>query len=212
VAEDQSLKIWLVTDPMCSWCWGMAPAIELASSRLEGEVEFDFMLGGINTHGSQFIGDYGRRHLFKIWHEVEATTGQSFGFRLPEQFIYNSTLSCIAVHAMRRRLGKAPFGYLHRLQQVFFVEGRNVNDGEVLADVAADFGFERRGFEKELEDPDLATHAAEQFASSRTYGTAALPNVLWEWGETRALLAGGYADADMLVELIEAKRNSLAPA
>ncbi len=204
------MKAIVVTDPMCSWCWGMAPAIELAASQLEGEVEFDFMLGGINTHASQFIGDYGKRHLFKIWHEVAATTGQSFGFRLPERLVYNSKLPCMAVQVVRARFGKPPFGYLHRLQQVFFVEGRNINDADILAHTAGDFGCDREEFLRELEDSRLIAQVADEFSSSRTYGTSALPNVLWEVDGARSLLAGGYADAQMLVALIDVKKNSQA--
>jgi len=202
------VTVVVVTDPMCSWCWGMAPAIELAASELGGEVEFDLLLGGINIHGSQHIGDFGKRHLLRIWHEVEATTGQSFGYRLPDAFVYNSTLPCIAVQSMRRRLGSAPFGYLHRLQQTFFAEGRNINDADVLADVATDFGCQRLEFRRNLEDPELAAAVAAEFASSRSYGTNALPSLLWETGGQRTLLAGGYVDADMLATLIDAKRNS----
>ena len=41
--------------------------------------------------------------------------------------------------------------------------------------------------------------------TSRSYGTNALPNVLYEETGKRELLTGGYVDADMLVQLIEAK-------
>ena len=110
--------VYVVTDPMCSWCWGMAGAVEEAAHVLRDEVTFELLLGGINTHGTQPIGEFGRRHLMKLWQEVHATTGQPFGFRLPDEFIYNSTLPCVAVEALRRRSGVAPFGFLHRLQQL----------------------------------------------------------------------------------------------
>jgi putative protein-disulfide isomerase len=190
----------------------MAPAIEQTASRLGGEVEFDFLLGGINTHASQFIGDYGARHLFKLWREVAATTGQSFGFRLPERLVYNSKLACVAVHVVRRKFGAPPFGYLHRLQQAFFVEARNINDVDVLADIAVDFGCEREAFLHALKGAQLWDQVSDEFTLSRGYGTNALPSVLWEVDDVRSLLAGGYADAEMLVELIEAKKSSLARA
>ena len=206
------MKVIVVTDPMCSWCWGMAPAVEEAASRLAGEVEFDLLLGGINTHGSQFIGDYGKRHLFRIWHEVQATTGQTFGFRLPEQFVYNSTLPCIAVQTVRARLERPPFGYLHRLQQLFFEHGVNINDADVLADAASEFGWQPQRFVNALADNEVATGVVHGFAVSRTYGTNALPSILWERNGDRTLLAGGYADADMLVELVRARKNLPPPA
>lgn len=205
-------RVWVVTDPLCSWCWGMAQAVESAAGQLEGEVEFDFLLGGINVHGTQPIGEYGRRHLMRIWRDVQETTGQAFGFRLPDGLVYNSTGACMAVESVRRLIGRAPFGYLHRLQQLFFLEGRDISQRELLAGIAREFGCDRQAFLELLDDPAVAAHIREEFAGARQYGTNALPNVLWEAGDGRELLAGGYADADMLVELVRAKRNSQPPA
>ena len=73
------VRIVLVTDPMCSWCWGMADEFNEAMSTLQEGVEFDLLLGGINTHGTQPIGAYGRRYLMRLWREVADTTGQLSG-------------------------------------------------------------------------------------------------------------------------------------
>ena len=197
-----SLRVFIVTDPLCSWCWGMAGAVEEAAHELRDEVEFDFLLGGINTHGTQPLGEFGERHLLKIWREVHATTGQKFGFRLPDEMVYNSTLPCIAIEAVRRFIQRPPFGYLHRLQQCLFAEGRNINDTALLDEIARDFGMPKDQLGVELADSDLQAAVAQQFNSSRRYGTNALPNVLVQHGDDRSLLLGGYADCEMLVRLI----------
>lgn len=181
----------------------MSAAVEEAAHELQGEVEFDLLLGGINTHATQPIGEFGRRHLLKLWHEVHDTTGQAFGFRLPDPFVYNSTLPCIAIEALRRRNdGVAPFGFLHRLQQCLFEEGRNINSAEVLDWVAQEFGWEPGELGAELDDLDLLGRARAQFESSRRYGTNALPNVVAEDAGARRLLFGGYVDSAMMVELV----------
>lgn len=180
----------------------MAAAVEEAAHALAGEVAFDLLLGGINTHATQPIGEFGRRHLMKLWQEVHTTTGAPFGFRLPGDFVYNSTLPCVAVEALRRRSGTAPFGFLHRLQQCFFVEGRNIADIEVLDWVAREFGWPAGELERELADPALRDAARAQFESARAYGTNALPNALLEIDGVRRLLFGGYADSQMMVTLI----------
>ena len=200
--EEVRLCVFIVTDPLCSWCWGMAGAVEEAAHELRDEVEFDLLLGGINTRATQPLGEFGQRHLLKIWREVHATTGQQFGFRLPDDFVYNSTLPCIAIEAIRRRIQRPPFGYLHRLQQCLFAEGRNINDGALLNEVARDFGMAKDQLAAELADSELRTAVAEQFNSSRCYGTNALPNLVVQDARKRSLLLGGYADSEMLVTLI----------
>ena len=195
-------RVLIVTDPMCSWCWGMSEAVEKASVELRDDVEFDILLGGINTHGTQTIGEFGERHLLSIWREVHATTGQEFGFRLPASFVYNSTLPCIAVEALRRFIQRPPFGYLHRLQQCLFVQGLNINDRLLLRQVALEFGMVKVEFDAALEDRELHDLVSAQFESSRGYGTNALPSVVVESDDDRRLLLGGYADAEMLVAQI----------
>lgn len=194
--------MYVVTDPMCSWCWGMSSAVEEAAHLLAGEVEFELLLGGINIEATQPIGEFGQRHLMNLWKEVQTTTGQPFGYRLPDNFIYNSMLPCVALEALRRRTGGAPFGFLHRLQQCLFEEGRNIATIEVLDWVAGEFGWADGELGAELEDAELSSLARAQFDSSRSYGTNALPNMLIEVAGRRRLLFGGYADSQMIVDLI----------
>lgn len=199
------MKVLVVTDPLCSWCWGMAPAVEEVSARLADEVEFELLLGGINPRSTRPVGDYGQRLLKHIWREVQATTGQAFSFKVPDGMVFNSTRPCLAVAALRRATGKPPFGYLHRLQQLLFMEGRDITDVDLLAGVATEFDLRADVIRQGFDDPSLRADLAAEFAGARRYGTQALPNVVTEQAGERALLAGGYADADMLEALIRGR-------
>lgn len=199
------MKVFIVTDPLCSWCWGMSTAVETASAALAGEVEFGLLLGGINTTSTLPVGEYGRRLLLRIWREVHATTGQSFGFVVPDRMVFNSVAPCLAVAAVRRATGTSPFGYLHRLQQLLFVEGRDIGDPRCLAGAAREFGVGADLIHDALGDDALGESLRREFAEARNYGTRALPSVLIEAAGERRLLVGGYADAQMLEMLIRAR-------
>jgi putative protein-disulfide isomerase len=199
------LGVVIVTDPLCSWCWGMAPAVEQVADRFGDRVRFDLVLGGVNVDSTLPVGDYGRRLLMRIWQEVAATTGQSFGYRIPEGFVYNSVRACLAVAALRRASGRPPFGYLHRLQQLLFEQGVDINDPDVLAGAAAELGYDGVAVRAALDDAAALAALRAEFAGARVYGTQALPSVLTEWKGRRRLLAGGYVDAEMLEALIKAR-------
>ena len=169
---------------------------------------FDMLLGGINMHGTQPIGEFGRGHLMGIWREVQATTGQAFGFKLPTPLIYNSTLPCVAVQAVREVLGAPPFDYLHRLQERFFVEGVDINDLETLAATAHDCGVDRGAFLQAAGSERVRAAVRFQMNTSRDFGTNALPSVLRERDGERRLLAGGYLNAEALLEFA---RQSVRP-
>ena len=183
---------------MCSWCWGMTPEVDRARAVLPEA--FDVLLGGINIHGTQPIGEFGRNHLMGIWREVQATTGQAFGFKLPTPLIYNSTLPCIAVQAVREVLGAPPFDYLHRLQERFFVEGVDINNLETLSATANDCGLDAEAVVRAAGSERVRAAVGFQMSTSRDFGTNALPSVLREHNGERRLLAGGYLNAEALLE------------
>ena len=195
-------RLVFVTDPMCSWWWGMANEFRKARAELDHLVEFDLMLGGINTHGSQPIGDYGRRFLMRLWREVADTTGQQFGFELPQEYVHNSVTACLAVEAVRQVNGVAPFDYLHTLQEQFFLRGRNITDIALLADLAEPFGVAENLLREMVQDPVILERVRFQFENAGAFGTNALPSLLIERDGALTLFAGGYMDASMLGELL----------
>ncbi len=170
-----------------------------------GRVDFDLILGGINTHATQPIGDYGRRRLDALWHQVTATTGQRFSHVFPEGCIYNSLLPCRAVEAARDLLGEPPLGYLHRLQKLFFLEATNINDRRVLADAGAEFGIDPDDLLRRIDSAEVATRTQWGFTRSRRQGAGALPSFLFGPGEDLTLMAGGYLDTEFLCGEIEAR-------
>ena len=194
-------RVVLVTDPLCSWCWGMADEFQLARKRLAERVDFDLMLGGINVHGTQPIGDYGRRFLMKLWREVAETTGQTFGFKLPEdEYVHNSVAPCLLLEAVRQATDSVPFELLHELQWRFFVTGEDITDLDFLSEQAARHGVDN--FKAGMRDEVLKEKLRFQFDNAGAFGTNALPSLLIEQQGTLRLLAGGYVDAGMMETLI----------
>ena len=178
----------------------MADEFLLARQRLAERVDFDLMLGGINVHGTQPIGDYGRRFLTKLWREVADTTGQRFGFTLPEEYVHNSVAPCLLLEAVRQATDSAPFELLYDLQRRFFVTGEDITDLDLLSEQAAEYGVEN--FKASMHDEVLRERLRFQFDNAGAFGTNALPSLLMEEQGTLRLLAGGYVDAGMMETLV----------
>lgn len=196
-------RVYLVTDPMCSWCWGMADDFETARNRLQNSVEFELLLGGINTHGTQPIGDYGRRFLMRLWSEVAETTGQKFGFKLPDDYIHNSARTCLALEASRRLVNAAPFEFLHALQRAFFLDGLDITQEPVIMECAATCGIDPQALMTEMQAPRHLESIRFQFEAATGFGTQAMPSLVKEEAGRFSLMAGGYVDAEMIESLVE---------
>ncbi|MFP6796211.1 MAG: hypothetical protein VB933_03995 [Pseudomonadales bacterium] len=186
---------------MCSWCWGMAPAISEVVESLGDRISFDIRLGGINTDSVRPVGAYGRRRLDRLWDEVTEVTGQTFSHQLPEGTVYNSQLPCLALEGARDISGAPPFLFTHRLQQLFFEEGVNINDQEVLIETAEEFGIEPGRLRERMRSTEVRTRTEWGFTGSRRYGTNALPSVVVsDDGSGFRLFAGGYVSAAQLTQ------------
>ncbi|MFT7652809.1 MAG: putative protein-disulfide isomerase [Limisphaerales bacterium] len=193
------LHLVFVTDPMCSWCWGMAGEFAKAREILKDRVTFELMLGGINPHGTQPIGDYGRRLMMRLWQQVEATTGQEFGYSLPDEYVHNSTRTCVAIEAFRQISDVPPFEYLELLQQLFFVDAINVTEETVLRKAAENCGVDPEELGRAMQTPAIVERVRFQFNNAQTFGTQVLPNLLIEGeGGALRLFGGGYMDAAMI--------------
>jgi len=198
-------KVVFVTDPMCSWCWGMAEEIERVRRDGAAEFEFDCVLGGINVDSTLPVTDFARARLADIWRRVTDVTGTTFGSGLPGgDFVYNSVRACAACEAVRELTQAPPFEYVHRLQRCFFVDGADVTDASLLMREAVALGVDPIRFEALCETPAILDRVQDGVAIAKSYGTAALPSVLVDAAGVRALVAGGYVDAPTLIDSVRA--------
>ena len=191
-------KIIFVTDPMCSWCWGMADSIKETHEKYKDKIELDLMLGGTNAASTDFVGEYGKKFLFRLWQEIHETTGKEFGFKLPQSYVHNSLLPCLAIELLKvEDLDKA-FDLLYELQSLFFVKGLNINDMSLLLEALSNYGVTKEKGALELRQSKLEERVRFQFENSRSFGTTVLPNILFDDGKRYRLLLGGYADCEVI--------------
>ena len=198
--------VWFVTDPLCSWCWGMANAVAQVREELAGRVQFDMLLGGINVQAVTPLTDALLPRFQGIWARVAQVTGQDFCMRFPPggTFVYNSMPICLAIAAVRELVGRPPFAFLHALQAAFFLHARDTSDiDELTALAVATEGVAPAEFRRACAAAGLPGRLAGEMQRARSFGTAALPAVLVEADDGCRLLAGGYADAPMLRQMIE---------
>ena len=150
-----------ITDPLCSWCWGTLPEIDIARAELADEVDFDLIMGGLQIGHPDGMTDFDKRHLRHLWRQVTEVTGRQFCGEIPEGFIYHSEIACRAVEIARRRLNAPPWDFFGRLQAAFYLEGKAINQSHVLAELLE---LPPAGTAALLTDPRFVEAARSNFA------------------------------------------------
>ena len=134
-------------DPMCSWCWGFAPAMEAVGAQ-HPELPVRLVMGGLRPFTAGAMDAAAKARTRSHWQHVEAASGQPFDFAFFERegFIYDTEPAARAVVAARRLAPEAAFPLYHRIQRAFYAGNRDVTDAGVLSELAAEGGLDRQAF------------------------------------------------------------------
>ncbi len=167
-------------DPMCSWCWGFAPTLRVVRERYDEILPIRLIMGGLRPGAEAPMTEEVKQAIRPHWDHVTDASGQPFdhGFFEREGFVYDTDPAARAVVVMRGLRPARALDFLERAQRAFYAENRDVTDPEVLADLAAEFGLDRRDF--------LAAHASEEakaetwrdYAISQRAGVTGFPTLI----------------------------------
>lgn len=201
------MKLILVADPMCSWCYGFGKEMTSLIERLP-EMELELVMGGLTAQATDVLDDAGKNFRLPYWERVEQRTGLPFNFEglmNRKNFVYNSEATCRAVVTARLMVPDCNLLEVFRaLQRTFYVEALDTNDGSVLA-LAAAGALRRQGYSLAFEDfLDIWQSASAieatkaDFARTHALGVNSFPTLFRETSAGIRRVGAGYASADEL--------------
>jgi putative protein-disulfide isomerase len=200
-----STRLLYVMDPMCSWCWGFSPVAEaLVEQAGAAGVPLHLVVGGLRTGSGASLEPSTRRYILKHWQAVQETTGQVFRFEgaLPDGFVYDTAPACRAIVAARSLAPDVAWRLVKEIQQAFYLQGRDVTHGSVLAELAEKAGLPRIEFAEAFDSDEQHAATASDFSWVQDLGIAGFPTLLAERNGQLALLTNGYQALDVLQPLL----------
>ena len=201
-----------VGDPMCSWCWGIAPTLQkLAAYCTAHTLHFASTPGGLRPGGGDAWNAAFKSFLRHEWETVQRVTGQPFGFSLltREDFDYDTEPACRAVVTARILLSAQAdcqprvLEFFSSIQRKFYVEGADPKEVAFYADLCAPVGLDYTRFQIEFQADHTLQATREGFVQSRHWGIRGLPSILLDINGTITLLASGHVTYDALIAKLE---------
>ena len=206
---DQGRVIY-VGDPMCSWCYGIAPVIKGLQDYCDSTgIGFDIVVGGLRTGGIDQWTPSFRDFLRTTWIKIEETTGQPFNLALLDQeyFNYDTTPSCKAVVAAKGLLpvdnGKSLAAFFEAIQHQFYFEGKDPNRSEFYRDICVQFQINYREFKVLFESEEIEQQTMAAFQWRSDIGVNGFPSFLWIDSKGMTLLDSGYTSLARLVRRVQ---------
>lgn len=191
--------ILYIGDPMCSWCYGIAPELEkLQIYAKEKDIGYKIMLGGLRPYGQEWNSEF-KGFLAHHWKEVNARTNQKFDYAFLERedFSYSTLPSCKAVVVMRHLLDensdKMLSSYFSDIQVAFFAKNQDPTDINLLAKLAQKYGISEEVFIKIYNDKKAHDITFAEFSQVQNLGVRGFPSLILYKDDKLMQISNGYA-------------------
>ena len=197
------MKLVLVADPMCSWCYGFGKEMTALRER-RPELPLEIVLGGLRTGATDVLDDAGKRFRLEHWAKVEQASGLPFnreGLIGRKGFVYDTEPVCRAVVAARILAPEADLLKVFRsFQHAFYVDALDTTDGAVLANAGA-AALTAIGYPVTVDEfravwlkQSTIDAAKADFVKARAMGVKTFPTLFLEQDGAFRRVGNGYAN------------------
>ena len=211
------VEIW--SDVVCPWCYIGKRRFERAADELAGEIQLDvvyrpYQLDPTASPGrSQPVFDaYARKFggpdqaKAIIDRVTEAAAGDGLDFRMDRALRANTLLAHRLLWLAEQPESPVPQATLkERFLQAYFVDGLDIGDPDVLADCAAEVGFDRSAAIEFLESDRGRNEVAGYLEQAADNGISAVPTFVinGQWA------IPGAQDTDTFVNVLRRLNEKL---
>ncbi|MEL7120046.1 MAG: DsbA family protein [Bacteroidota bacterium] len=202
----EDIEIIYVGDPMCSWCWGISPALhELEQQAKQSGIAFRIVVGGLRPGGGDEWNEKFTNFLAHHWEEVNQRSGQPFNhglFQL-DDFNYDTEPSCRAVVAARAIDSSKEHPFFELVQHHFYVQNQDPNRVDFYEPICKKLELDFGEFKTLFESVEIKKRTQSEFAINRQWGVRGYPTVLLRKQDQLHLLARGYSSSKKMWERLE---------
>jgi len=211
----QSL-LYLIVDPMCSWCWGFQSAWQSFVEEIPSSVPIKFLMGGLAPDSDEPMDTKTKTYIQSAWRSVAKRTGAKFNHQFwavcqPRRSTYPA---CRAVIAAGLQLNGSRGRYYEALQRAYFLDARNPSNYETLISLAKEIGLDPVQFQENIDSSFVQRTFREELNQVRSLGVSGFPTVILHrqdptGGNCLEVLNTGYTDADTLRDRWQILTNKL---
>jgi len=200
-----AVTLYLMVDPMCSWCWGFRPVWHEFEAGLSTANRVVDLMGGLAPDTDQPMDAPTRDYVQNAWRAVAARTGAQFNFAFWDECLPRRTTypACRAVVAAGLQAVSARKTMYEAVQSAYFLLARNPVEQDTLISLAGEIGLDVGRFAQDIASTAVDQQLTSEMHTVRKFGVTGFPSVIWRSqspdGPHRfGLLAAGYTDIDEL--------------
>lgn len=202
---DNKVEIIYIGDPMCSWCYGIAPELKKLQAHYKKEgISLKIVMGGLRPGGGDEWTNEFKTFLKHHWEEVQEKSSQPFGFKLFEHpnFNYDTEPSCRAIVAARIWLNENELAFFEAIQTNFYLHSQDPSTKEFYKPLCIQFGIDFDQFIIRFESDIIKKETYNEFLLNRKWGVTGYPSILLNINGKQSFVTKGYATAHQMITTI----------
>ncbi len=120
------------------------------------------LLGAVfKVAGTQPLTEYPLKGKYSTYDFKRSAREHGISFQMPSKFPLGTVAACRGTYWLKATHPDKAVPFLKAVYQAYFVEDRDISSNDVLADIAADLGIERKAFLAGLEQPEIKAKLRE---------------------------------------------------
>lgn len=192
-------------DPMCSWCYGIAPEIHKITEHFGEKLSLEIVMGGLRPYETKTMLSM-KEFLKKHWLKIEQMTGQKFSFDILETDIpYDTEPSSRAVVVAKKMNPEIAWAFYEATHWSFYAENKDPVSSNTYYDLAKLFELDVATFQTLYQSEEMKQATRDEFASAKELGIAGFPTLVLKTKERLHLITRGYQKASALIDIMEQK-------
>jgi len=177
--------------------------------KYKDKYDFEILPGGMWTGDNvkildESLGNYIQNHNKKI----EQLTGRRFGEKFNKNVLQKSGIvldsfpGAKAVVLAQKLKKEVAFSYLKKIQEAFFIEGKDTNNLETYIEIAENLGIDGGDFRREFISDNLIKETLKYFDRTTSMGVGGFPSVILSVDDKSRIISRGYTSFEELDEIL----------
>lgn len=203
-------KITLIyyTDPICSACWAIEPALKKFKLEYGDFVQIDYKMGGLLPGWEGFAdkanGISKPSDVAHHWDEVGQNSGMSIDGKVwIEDPLSSSYPPSIAVKAMQKQSNELALRFLRRIREMVFLERKNITKEIYLLDAVNDCGGDSTQFLNDFHDTATIQSFYTEIQDGRNLGVRGFPTFIFVDETGNGLKISGMSSYENYITALE---------
>ena len=190
---------------MCSWCWAFKPTWDKVKEALLGQVEVDYLLGGLASDCNEPMPNETREYVKGNWKRIQEMipdTRFNYDFWTSCEPKRSTYPACRAVICAKQQHPDFENLMIYGIQKSYYLEAQNPSNEDVLINIAENLGLDIEKFKIALKSSQVNEILLDEIKLTRSMDMNSMPSLVLQINGTLKGIDIDYQDDNYIVKQI----------